>query len=152
MKCLFSALATILGGLPDEEVAKKMTDLCAKQAERLSQVGKGLGAVSDCRFWQILHEQSASNNNNNNNNENDASRLTRDPAIWLDRLAAVFRHLAPSPDGPSASVRENGKTKPWLPVVQQVCFPISITTNRSNIKRSLNYTLRFCYAFFVRPA
>uniref|UniRef100_A0A914X9R9 Exportin-1/Importin-beta-like domain-containing protein n=1 Tax=Plectus sambesii TaxID=2011161 RepID=A0A914X9R9_9BILA len=110
---LLRALATILGGLPDDEIAKKMTDLCAKQAERLTQ---------------ILHEQTASNNNNNN--ENDASRLSRDPAIWLDRLAAVFRHLAPSSDGPSAAKNENGKPKPWLPVVQHLWPVLSETCQR----------------------
>lgn len=79
---LLKATATLMSGLPREEITGRLRDLCGLQARPLATA--------------LEHS-------------------TVDPASlvgWLDRLAAIFRHISPPV--------QNGDIHPCLPVVEEL--------------------------------
>jgi len=70
-----AGVSIILAKLPHEEIIAAITELCRFQASSL---------------WTLL------------SNRRQIERGTKtDPVIWLDRLAAIFKHTNPQIDDPN---------------------------------------------------
>ncbi|VDK43028.1 unnamed protein product [Anisakis simplex] len=122
---LLRASGSLLNGLPGNEIAIRLKQLTEPNARRLA----------------ALIDSSASQNSQNGasfvevNNENGSdcwSRLSHDPVLWIDRIAAVFRQVQPW-HKQDANPAKNSHTKgerladvaavPWLDSVN-VIWPV----------------------------
>lgn len=73
--CVVTGVSIILARLPHEEITTAMRELCCFQASSL---------------WALLADSIP------------IERGTKtDPVIWLDRLAAIFKHTNPQIDDPN---------------------------------------------------
>ncbi|XP_018342669.1 PREDICTED: transportin-3 isoform X1 [Trachymyrmex septentrionalis] len=88
---LLKGVSIILAKLPHEEIIPAITELCRFQASSL---------------WALLA------------NRRQIERGTKtDPVIWLDRLAAIFKHTNPQIDDPN-------KPHPCESVLTEMCWPV----------------------------
>lgn len=89
--CVVTGVSIILARLPHEEITTAMRELCCFQASSL---------------WALLTDSIP------------IERGTKtDPVIWLDRLAAIFKHTNPQIPNP---IDEPNKPHPCQSVVVEV--------------------------------
>ncbi|VDM45488.1 unnamed protein product [Toxocara canis] len=84
---LLRASASLLNGLPGEEIAVRLKLLTEPHAQRLAAL---LNSPSENSQNGTPFEQQ-----NNENGSDSWVRLSRDPVLWIDRIAAVFRQVQP---------------------------------------------------------
>ncbi|KAM3719234.1 Transportin-3 [Dirofilaria immitis] len=81
---LLQACSSMLNGLPGEETATRLRRLVEPQMTRLTALLKSKTDIS-CNESQ-----------DSNENASDSWHvLSRDPVLWVDRIAAIFRHVQP---------------------------------------------------------
>lgn len=113
---LLKGVASILGRLPPQQIKPNMKQLCEVQIRNL----------------QKLIEENVPIERN----------TPKDPVVWLDRLAAIFRNINP--------IVQNGEQHPCQEVVMEVWPTLSATFTRySSDLRVMEHCCR-CLRFTVR--
>ncbi|KAK3585736.1 hypothetical protein CHS0354_020305 [Potamilus streckersoni] len=112
---LLKGIATILGKLPPAETSKGLQTLCSFQITPLSK---------------LLTETQAD------------TTSKRDPTVWLDRLAAIFRHTSPTVT--------NGQMHPCQAVIQEVWPVLSEACNKYQADVRIIERCCRCVRFVIR--
>uniref|UniRef100_F1KRX1 Transportin-3 n=1 Tax=Ascaris suum TaxID=6253 RepID=F1KRX1_ASCSU len=123
---ILRASASLLNGLPGEEIAVRLKLLTEPNAQRLAELISSTSQTS---------QNGATVEEPNNENGSDSwARLSRDPVLWIDRIAAVFRQVQPwqkqvaNPKNSQPKGDAEDVLVPWLdsvnivwPVLSAVC-------------------------------
>lgn len=114
---LLKGAAVILAGLPVDQITSGFKVLCNSQISLLSEVVRGESqAKGDCKL--------------------------PDPALWLDRLAAIFRHTNP--------IVTNGEVHPCQSVINEIWPVISETCNKYQSDGRIIERCCRCIRFAIR--
>ncbi|VDK71439.1 unnamed protein product [Litomosoides sigmodontis] len=147
---LLQACSSMLNGLPGEETATRLRRLVEPQMTRLAALLKSKADVSP------------SESQDSNENASDSwYLLSRDPVLWVDRIAAIFRHVQPwthQACNPKNSVQNGSATNSsddvptlWIATVKEV-WPFVLETCRKYEKntrvvehccRAIRFMIRF---------
>lgn len=111
---LLKGTALVLARLPLDKISESLKDLCAVQVNALKK----------------LLTLEASNG------------VSTDPTIWLDRLAAIFRHTNP--------IVENGQLHPCQAVIQEIWPVLSDTLNKNQADNRIVERCCRCLRFAIR--
>uniref|UniRef100_UPI00358E79EC transportin-3-like isoform X1 n=2 Tax=Myxine glutinosa TaxID=7769 RepID=UPI00358E79EC len=111
---LLKGTALVLARLPLDKISVNLKDLCALQVNSLKRL--------------LTSEMS-----------NDVSK---DPSIWLDRLAAIFRHTNP--------IVENGQVHPCQLVIQEIWPVLSDTLTKNQADNRIVERCCRCLRFAIR--
>ncbi|XP_046388483.1 transportin-3 [Ischnura elegans] len=114
---LLKGVAVILGRLPPDEIQRAMKQLCWIQITPLCQLVE-------------------------NNSLKTEKGTKTDPALWLDRLAIIFRHTNP--------IVENGKVHPCQPVITEIWPVLSNTCTKYQADSRIMERCCRCLRFAVR--
>ncbi|KFM82505.1 Transportin-3, partial [Stegodyphus mimosarum] len=114
---LLRGTALILGQMPLDKITNGLMELCKTQMLPLSS---------------LLKEEKS----------NIKEGTKSDPAVWLDRIAAIFRHTTPT--------ITNGQTHPCQPVVEKVWPLLSETCNKYQSDVRIIERCCRCIRFAVR--
>ncbi|XP_064600886.1 LOW QUALITY PROTEIN: transportin-3-like [Liolophura sinensis] len=106
---LLKGTATILGRMPHDKVTEGLKQLCSFQLTPLQK---------------LLEEETGPPTKDKN----------KDPTVWLDRLAAIFRHTNPTIN--------NGQIHPCQPVIQEVWPVLSAACEK--YQADVRVIERFC--------
>ncbi|VDD89398.1 unnamed protein product [Enterobius vermicularis] len=136
---LLKASASLLNGLPPEEMASCLKVITDPQTDRLALATK-----------DTLPNGSSPSSQTNNENCSDAwVQLTNDPVLWIDRIAAIFRQLQPWQSQPAKSTSPNNNVAPvpFLDTVNKVWPVLSMALNKfednTRVVEHLCRTIRF---------
>ncbi|GIY76521.1 transportin-3 [Caerostris darwini] len=114
---LLRGTALILGQMPHDKITDGLMELCKTQTMPLSQV--------------LKEDKTAVKEG-----------TKTDPAVWLDRLAAIFRYTTPS--------ITNGQMHPCLPVVETIWPLLSETCNKYQADIRIIERCCRCVRFAIR--
>uniref|UniRef100_A0A915DPC3 Uncharacterized protein n=1 Tax=Ditylenchus dipsaci TaxID=166011 RepID=A0A915DPC3_9BILA len=124
----------LVNDLPSDEIAARLEQLCARPLEFLSK-------ITNAEIAKKSQTTTAFAPVDNNENAADSwQRLSQDPVLWLDRLAAIYRVLSPwqkqdaylrivnqqQTNGVSAQM----PTAPWLELSSRVWKVVSVTLDQ----------------------
>uniref|UniRef100_A0A0N5B0K8 Xpo1 domain-containing protein n=1 Tax=Syphacia muris TaxID=451379 RepID=A0A0N5B0K8_9BILA len=137
---ILKASASLLNGLPPSEVSSCLKLITDPQTDRLAALINSNG--------DILQNGSQSSQVNNENCSDSWSQLTRDPVLWIDRIAAIFRQLEPWQNQTAKFAESNSlATVPFLDTVKKVWSIMSTALYKfeksTRIVEHLCRTIRF---------
>ncbi|VDK28549.1 unnamed protein product [Gongylonema pulchrum] len=103
---LLQACASMLNGLPGDEIASRLRRLVEPQLSRLAALLKS-----------IPNDQNNEAQQSKENASDSWASISSDPALWVDRIAAIFRYIQPwtnQPCNPKNCVKNGKKFKNFL--------------------------------------